>query len=186
VKHRRGFKAEAERISEEIRGELQLSPKMALDVFNLSGHLAIPVLGLRNVSNGSEGIDFYGYFSVTDPDTFSAITIFRGYQRFIIHNDSHHPNRQSSNIAHELSHCLLEHCPTPLRGNDGQRNWDAEMEGEATWLGASLLVPRAGALSLLRAGSRVDQIATHYAVSTALCEWRIRESGIRTQLQRSR
>ena len=55
---------------------------------------------------------------------------------------------------------------------------------EATWLAAALLVPRAGALRLARGGVVDDLIARRFGVSTALCRWRMNETGISSQLQR--
>ena len=95
--------------------------------------------------------DFRHYFSATDPDSFSAVTIFvSNYRRMIVHNENHHLHRQASNTSHEISHTLLEHVPTAIVGSNGQRFWDSEMEQEANWLGAALLVPREGALELAR------------------------------------
>jgi Zn-dependent peptidase ImmA (M78 family) len=88
---------------------------------------------------------FSHYFSAIDPNSFSAVTIFVGnYRRLIVYNENHHPHRQASNIAHEISHTLLEHVPTAIVGSNGQRFWVSEMEQEANWLGAAL---RGGSLS---------------------------------------
>jgi Zn-dependent peptidase ImmA (M78 family) len=186
MSYRRGFKAHADRVAEEIRGELDLKASATLDVMELAEHLAIPVFGLKHLSNGREKQNFHRYFSVEDKDTFSAITIFRGFRRCIVHNDSHHPNRQASNIAHEVSHSLLEHTPTSLRGKDGERIWDADMEAEATWLGGVLLMPRSGALALFQAGMNSEQIAIQYGISEQLCRWRLQETGIIQQAIRAR
>lgn len=108
------------------------------------------------------------------------------YKRCIVHNESHHPHRQASNLAHEISHTLLEHEPTPVADNEGQRYWDPEVEEEASWLGAALLVPREGALVMLKAGCPIERIALHFAVSDTFCRWRIRQSGIDKQAERWR
>lgn len=101
---RRGFKAEAERISTEIRSELDLECDEKLNPKQLAEHLAIPVLGLKEISRAAQGSSFGPYFTNTDPDSFSAVTIFEGYKRFIVHNDTHHPNRQSSNLTRDISY----------------------------------------------------------------------------------
>jgi len=183
---KRGFKAEAERIALEARGELNLRDCDGLDVFALANHLEIPVLTMGDVASRNGQSSFKQYFSVVDPDVFSAITIFIGRRRFIVHNETQHPHRQASNVSHEISHTLLEHEPVALVGSDGQREWNPEMEAEAHWLGAALLVPREGALRMARAGKLVEEIAEHYGVSSALCSWRIQQTGIFRQLERGR
>jgi len=180
---KRGFKSNAERIAAEIRSELDLSDDARLEPLELAEHLAIPVFGLKEVSGLVPKNSFLRYFAVTDPESFSAVTIFKGYERVIVHNESHHPNRQASNLAHEVSHSLLEHAPAPVARADGQRYWDPEVEAEATWLGAALLVPRAGALSMAKADWTIGDIAANYGVSESLCRWRISQTGIAYQVQ---
>ena len=179
---KRGFKAQAERIATEIRNELDLSADAKLEPLDLAEHLLIPVLSLSQASRTAPKNSFSQYFAVTDPDSFSAITIFQGYERLIVHNETHHPHRQASNLAHEVSHSLLEHEPTPVVNANGQRYWDAQVEQEATWLGAALLIPRAGALSMAKQDWTVQDIAEHYGVSEALCRWRIGQTGIARQV----
>lgn len=183
---KRGFKAAAEKIATEVRAELNLSSKNQLNVFALAEHLSIPVFTLNEVANGKPNVSFVRCFSGDGCDSFSAVTIFHGYRRCIVHNEHHHPHRQASNLAHELSHVLLEHEPTPLVDHKGQRHWNAEVEEEAHWLGAVLLVPREGALAMLKAGCTLPHIAAHYGVSCDLCNWRIRKSGVEEQTRRWR
>jgi IrrE N-terminal-like domain len=75
-------------------------------------------------------------------------------------------HRQPTNLTHELSHTLLEHRPRPLAGRDGLRYWNSEVEAEATWLGAALLVPRSGWLEMVKARCSVSQIEQHYGSAT--------------------
>jgi len=185
---KRGFKAEAERIATDTRLELGLKCTDRLDPIGLAKHLEIPVVAMGELKSHHSGrSDFSHYFSATDPDSFSAVTIFVGnHRRIIVHNENHHPHRQASNISHEISHTLLEHVPTAIVGSNGQRFWDSEMEQEANWLGAALLVPREGALELARDGATVLEISTHYAVSQSLGTWRVVQTGISQQLERTR
>jgi Zn-dependent peptidase ImmA (M78 family) len=183
---KRGFKSSAEQIAQEIRAELNLDANGKLDALALAEHLAIPVFTIGQIARLDSRNSFARYFSDVDPDSFSAVTVFYGYRRFIIHNENHHPNRQASNLAHEVSHTLLEHSPTPLPGRDGRRYWNGEVEEEATWLGAALLVPRDGALEMVKTRRTISQIACHYGVSDSLCQWRIRQSGVDIQAERWR
>ena len=153
---RRGFKAEAERIAAEIREELNLSLDDRLDPLSLARHLCIPLLEIGDLAALSGNAGLGDYFLIEDADCLSALTLFDGTKRTIVHNESHAPTRQVSNLAHEISHCLLEHVPEPVARPDGRRCWNEEVEAEATWLGGALLVPRAGALKLARAGLDED------------------------------
>ena len=181
---RRGFKTEAERISLEVRLELALSATDRLEVLVMAAHLGIPVIPMSALPEGDGQGGFLHVFRYREQESFSAVTIFKGDARLIVHNDSHHPHRQASNIAHEVSHCLLEHKPSPLVSDSGCRHWNAEFEAEADWLGGALLVPRDGALSFVRAGLSADEIAEHYGVSEALCRWRLNQTGVMQQMQR--
>lgn len=183
---KRGFKTHAERIATEVRNELKLSDDARLEPLELAEHLSIPVISLTEAARAAPMNSFSEQFGVTDPDSFSAITIFQGLRRLIVHNENHHPNRQASNLSHEVSHSLLEHEPTPIVDANGQRYWDSQVEAEATWLGAALLVPREGALLMAKSDWTVQEIAAHYGVSESLCRWRISQTGIAYQVQRWR
>jgi Zn-dependent peptidase ImmA (M78 family) len=185
VAFKRGFKAEAERIAEETRSELQLGVADPLDTFGLAAHLGIPVYGLREVGRFSGNTTFVHLFSGPEQDAFSAMTVFTGSSRMIIHNETHATTRQLSNIAHEISHCLLEHPPTPI-SNAGSRYWRPDVENEASWLGGALLVPREGALRLALDGMGTSEIAAVFRVSEPLCRWRIAQTGIAYQIERRR
>lgn len=182
---RRGFKTEAERLSLELRKELGLSCKMPVDIWKLAKYLEIPVVGIRDLRHHVSKPKVIACLATTESDCFSAMTIFEGDFRLIVHNDSHHKTRQSSNIAHEISHCVLEHSPTPAISPEGCRYWNGDVEDEANWLGAAILVPRDGALFLARLGRTISDIAGHYEVSEQLCRWRINGTGIAAQLRAS-
>lgn len=79
---------------------------------------------------------------------------------------------------------MLEHEPTPVVDSEGSRFWDSEIEEQASWLGAALLVPRDAALQMVLAGCTVSQIADRFGVSEALCKWRIAQTGILQQAER--
>lgn len=182
---RRGFKTEAERISLDVRAELGWSATDALDVFSVADHWGIPVVPMSCLPDGCGADGFHRVFRTREQESFSAVTIVTGTARLIVHNDSHHPHRQSSNIAHELSHCILEHEPAPLRGYDsGCRDWNATYEAEADWLGGALLIPRDGGLHFVKAGWNIGDIAAHYRISDKLARWRVHQTGIMQQVER--
>ena len=185
MKYRHGFKAEAERIALDVRSELGLSATDPLDVLAVAEHWGIPVIPMSALADGHCTNGFRMLFRTREQDSFSAVTIFNGPVRFIVHNDSHHPYRQSSNIAHELSHCILEHQPTSLRDDDsGCRDWNATYEAEADWLGGTLLIPREGGLYYVKRGWGIREIAQHFRVSEQLARWRINQTGTLQHAQR--
>ena len=96
----RGFKAEARRIATYTRGELQLGPFDRLEPHVLARHLEIPVMTLGDLQATCWGAN---HFLSTARETFSALTVFRDHRRLLVHNDSHSPSRQNSNLAHELA-----------------------------------------------------------------------------------
>ncbi len=185
MKYRRGFKTEAERIALDVRAELGWSATDALDVFAVAERWGIPVVPMSILAGECGAGGFVRTFRTSEQDSFSAVTIFTGAARLIVHNDSHHPHRQLSNIAHELSHCILEHQPTCLRnGDSGCRDWNATYEAEADWLGGTLLIPRVGGLQYVKWGRTIDEIAAHFQVSESLARWRINQTGIMQHAER--
>lgn len=182
---RRGFKSEAERISSELRAELDLGPLDQLVPSQLAEHLGIPVFGLTEL--GRFDVARGGFIHVlqnAERDTFSAITVFVGERRLIIHNDSHACTRQASNVTHEISHCVLEHPPSPVLSPEGCRHWNSQFEEEADWLAGALLIPREGALTLTKRNWSLERMAARYGVSEQLCRRRINETGVAIQARR--
>lgn len=172
---RRGFKAEANDIAREVRTELGLAPTDPLDPWRLAQQLDIPV---QTLSSMRENAPFAAYhFSQVDSDAFSAVTVFRGRERHIIHNDFHSRGRQASNLAHELAHALLHHPPTPALNKVRSRNWDQTVEDEANLLGGALLVSEEAALMIARKQWSIPQAALHYGVSEDMIRFRLNVTG---------
>lgn len=180
---RRGFKASAERVAVELRRELGLDVTSRLDPHALAEHLRLPVLTVaqcaRVAGSGARHIQLLA----AEPDSFSAMTVQFGAQRYIIHNESQARTRQANNIVHEAAHCILEHPLSPVTDGVGCRCWHKDFEDEANWLAGALLVPREGALILARSGMGIAEIATNFGVSQALCRWRIYQTGIPQQVR---
>ncbi len=117
---------------------------------------------------------------------FYAATVFRGVSRTIVFNDAHHPLRQTSDIAHELAHGILAHPPTPPISEFGCRNFDAQLEAEANWLGPALLVSREAALLIARQGLSLDKASKRYGVSKPVVRMRLNVTGARRIVERTR
>src|SRR4051812_28695557 len=108
---RRGFKARAEKIAAETRGELGLSSLDRFEPRVLAEHLAIPVVSLPALALFGASAEAIQHFMQTAPGDFSAMTIVDGHYRLIVENPRHSHARRSSSLSHELSHILLEHEP---------------------------------------------------------------------------
>src|SRR5713101_2305855 len=83
---RRGFKTEANSLALEVRAELRLGMLDRLDPLALVQHLEIPVIKLSDYGRTSAGAK---YLLEVEPEAFSAVTVFAGTTRTIVHNDSH-------------------------------------------------------------------------------------------------
>jgi len=104
----RGFKAEAERLSERYRTELGVSKFSPLDAFKLANHLGIDVYTVDEAFEGNEHLP--AYLKMCDPDQFSAMWMSNeNDEKIIIHNSKHSVYRQQSNIMHELAHVIRKH-----------------------------------------------------------------------------
>lgn len=179
---RRGFKKEAKEIALQIRRDLKLSLTAPFDPWVLAEWLGIPVVRLSDFRKSAEGA--YRYFSELGRSEFSAVTVFDGSRRLIVHNDFHAPARQVSNVCHELAHGLLLHTPTPILDDKGCRYWSKEIEDEANWLSGVLLVPDEAAIAVVKRGMDLALAASYYGVSVPMMTFRINVSGARIRVQR--
>jgi Zn-dependent peptidase ImmA (M78 family) len=179
---RRGFKTETNDIAREVRDELGLAAEDPLDPWKLARHLAIPVTPLSALAE--EAPHGVRHFQLVDSSRFSAVTVFVGSNRFIIHNDAHAQGRQASDVGHELAHGLLLHPPVPALDSTGCRNWDGVVEEEANWLAGALLVSEEAAVVLARQGTPVAEAAAIYGVSEKLMDWRLNVTGARIRAAR--
>lgn len=181
---RRGFKTEANAIASEVRAELGLTALAPLNPHDLAAHLDIPVHPLSGFSDLAE--ESVRVFSGTEQGAFSAVTVFRGRRREIVHNDSHSLGRQHSNIAHELAHGLLLHEPQPALDDRGCRFWDGDAEDEANFLGAALLLTEQAALAIVRRGVKPEDACRHFCISKRMLQYRLNVTGAHIRVQRER
>jgi hypothetical protein len=183
VELRRGFKSDAERIAELVRGDLGLAPLDRLDCFALAETWGIPVVSLGELRE--DGASEASIRRLMSPDAgFSAATIVLGPKRLIVYNPRHEPARKASSLAHELAHVILEHESAPAIGAGGCRHWDAVQEAEADWLGSTLLVPRSSALAWMLESDDMEAGARKFGVSVELFRWRINHTGVVREVQK--
>lgn len=184
---RRGFKSESEERAQHARAALGLSELDRLCPFEYAKHLGIPVVFPKDIKLPQE--DFC-QLTVTDPDSWSGLTMKKGESAFIVLNSAHPRTRQVSTLMHEISHLSLRHVPARIDVSDNGllllSEYDSEQEEEADWLGATLLLPRALLLAARIRGETVEAIAKANGVSTVLCNWRLRKTAVDVQLRARR
>jgi Zn-dependent peptidase ImmA (M78 family) len=179
---RRGFKTEANAIAREVRLELGLQLYDRLDPWKLAKHLEVPVIGLSDYSLDAPFA--VTHFQTVESAAFSAVTVFSGHVRVVVHNDSHVPGRQCSNLAHELSHALLLHPPAPALDLYGCRDWDEGVEREADWLAGALLISEEAALRAARQNLGDFEIAESYGISVKMARYRMNVTAARRRINR--
>lgn len=180
--HRRGFKTEANKYARDLRTELGLRLDAPLSPWKLADHLAIPIVTLAAFEQDEPGA--VHYLTKCEPDCFSAVTVFHGSRRMVVHNDAHHRHRQASNLAHELSHAILGHPPTAPFNELGCRNFNKEIEAEANWLGPALLISEEAALQIARTRMSLLQAVEHYSASKEVISMRLNLTGAYRRIQR--
>lgn len=173
----RGFKAKANRIALDVRSAMGLRAVDAIDPAAICEHFDIELLRLSEINPESA-------FLCTEQSSFSAVTVPCGWTTSIVHNDSHHPYRQRSNICHELAHCFLGHKCTPPLTEEGERIHDGGIEAEANFLAGALLVPNEAATYVVKNGL-TPQAQGIYGVSAPMLNYRLRISGAHTIHQRT-
>lgn len=179
---RRGFKKETNEYAKEFRAELRRKPFESLCPWDLAEHLSIPVIKLSQLNDVDDAVE---HLTIVDQKVFSAVTVFKGRKRLIVHNDSHHPRRQAANISHELSHAVLGHSPTPPFTDSGERFLDTkiqEVENEANWMGPALLISEEAALYIVRQEIPLQEAVTLYGVSQQLIQMRINVTGAKKRV----
>jgi hypothetical protein len=178
---RRGFQAQAERLTAAVRSELGLGVHDRLDPRRLAGEYGVPIAPITDLTSEGARARSIRQLTIVDRGCFSAGTVLAGTTRLIIFNPVHGDGRLANSVTHELAHLLLEHRPGPAIGPGGCRVWDQDMEDEANLLAAVLLVPREAALACARVGLPHAIGALRFGVSTDLMRWRTDHSGAARQ-----
>lgn len=184
---RRGFKSAAEKAATAAREALKLDALAPLDPWAYARHLRVEVLTFATLGLSAKVVH---QLTVTDEESWSAMTLREGGIFAIVLNPSHAITRRRNDLAHELSHIELKHVPARVDVSKNGllllSNYSDEQEQEADWYAGALLVPRSALMHHRARGNSLPEIAMHYGVSEALCEWRLRMTGVDLQLRRSR
>ena len=183
---RRGFKADAERLSLNFRSRLGLQDIDALPARSLAGHLGISILTPHIIPGIPEEV--VSLVCNNPAGAFSAVTILVAARRIVIHNPNHSPARQESDLMHEISHVVCEHKYEDESLSMSQafslRIYNPEYEEEAKYLGGCLQAPREALIRHIARGKTVGQVAALLGASEDLVQFRINSTGVMRQMQR--
>ena len=129
LKH--GFKTEAEGIASRLRAELNIHPCAPLDAYKLAKHLNVAVYKSFEFIQSIESINELSGNNGQDCGWSALTMITKAGNQIIIHNEYNTPQRQQSDLMHELAHIICGH-------KREKREYNEIHEEEAKWLGATL------------------------------------------------
>lgn len=180
----RGFKTKAEKMAEEARRDRGLGPADCLDPWDYASDLKVDVIGADQLDLSAQ---YARQLLEVDPSSWSGLTLGHAGKTMIVLNSAQVRVRQCSTLMHELAHIRLGHVPASVQISETGMlllsDYSDVQEEEADWLMGALLLPRPALLSLRAKGQTLEQIAELYAVSNDLCRWRLRMTGVETQLR---
>ena len=184
-KFKSGFKKWCDDKSLQLRKQLKLNDFSPLCAIELSKHLGIPIWKPHDVQGLSEEILTELLFD--SKQHWSAVTIpIDENKNLIIHNTSHSPARQQSNLMHEIAHVICAHKVPKVKYDLGLsgflRNYDQTQEDEAEWLGSCLQLPRTALLHSLKRSMSIEEISIKYNASQKMVNFRINVTGVKKQL----
>lgn len=183
---RRGFKAQAERNALEARQALGLSPTAPIDPWAFANQLGVIILDFAALALDE---DVANQLTVVDAGSWSAMTLKEQGTFAIVVNPAHARTRQRADLMHELAHIELKHVPSRVDVSQTGvlllSDYSDEQEQEADWHAAALLLPRDSLVEMRARNMIAADIARYYGVSTALCDWRLRMTGVDVQINRA-
>ena len=183
---RRGFKAWCERISHEYRNSLGVPLADRMDPHRLADLLDVRVTTPEKIPRLSQTV--VHQLTRVDRESWSAVTISSNGKSMVVLNSGQSRARQTSSLAHELAHLVLNHTTDrAVLSDEGflfRGSYDAAQEEEANWLAGCLLVPRDGLLVASRRCADQLYLATRFGVSRDMIAWRLRMTGVSRQLRR--
>ena len=183
---RRGFKAHAERLSLDTRDRLGVRSDTAIDPIALVQSKGCFVWTPQDVPELD--VSHLTQLTISDPDSWDAVTIKEGDCTVIVINNTRPATRQANTIMHEWAHLELKHKPSRVDEFENGllllSDYPKELEDEANWLSGAMLAPRDGLASLRRRKLDDEQIAEVFGISIELATWRLRMTGIDRQFRR--
>ncbi len=184
---RRGFKTRAEEKAAIARQMLKLGPLEPFDPWGYADHLKVLILDFTSLGLSPKSCR---QLTQLDEQSWSAMTLKEDNVLAIVLNPAHARTRQTNDLMHELAHIELKHVPARVdlskTGLLLLSDYSDEQEQEADWYAGAILLPRVALVHHRSLGLNASEIARHYGVSEALCEWRLRMTGVDVQLKRAR
>jgi len=180
----RGFKSRCEQTSKRYRRKLRVSLEEPLPYRQLADDLGVTLWTPGDIP----GLDkeTVRQLSVTDPGSWSAVTIKLDSRHVVVVNTAQDERRVPNNVVHELAHIILGHSATRVDISEDGHLWlttyGRDQESEADWLAASLLLPREGLLSCFSRRRNVEAVAARFQVSVELVRWRLNATGVSRQV----
>jgi Zn-dependent peptidase ImmA (M78 family) len=181
---RRGFRAEAERIASTIREDLGLAKADPLPLDDAAHLRNVRVVSAADLIDPERLADLERLQAFS----FSACTFDINGTAVIVFNPLRSEPRRRSDVAHELSHLILEHELTEIREVAGLpfRTCRSDQEEEATNLGGTLLLPRPLLLRAASKGMDYEGVARKYGVTAEMARFRYNTTGVARQIDRAR
>ena len=183
----RGFKTRCEEMSRSLRTELGLDPFAPLPAETLASYLGVYLWSVESLELTPADV---AQLVVSDPDSWSAITVSAAGLEAIILNPKHRRGRYSSDVMHELAHLLLGHEPSTMffagQENLALRGFNEDAEEEANWLAGALLLPRDALVRLRATNGPPEMACDEFGVSRQMLEFRMRITGVERQFSRRR
>jgi Zn-dependent peptidase ImmA (M78 family) len=183
---RRGFKAQAEKRATVARQLLSIAALAPFDPWVYASHLKVTILDFNSLGLSPSVVR---QLTVVDDDSWSAMTLKEGDKLGIVINPAHAATRQRYDLMHELAHIELEHVPVRVEVSQTGllllSDYSDDQEQEADWYAAAFLLPRDGIFQLRSRGKTVEEIGARFGVSRALCEYRLRMTGVDVQMRRA-
>lgn len=177
---RRGFKSEAERLSARARRLVGLPEIAPLPARVLAEAMRVKVVGPLDIPGLPKSVATQLLFEFEK--NWSGVMIPVGGGNVLVHNTNHLPERQESNIMHELAHLICRHKPArvdpPGRFPWASRSYDPEQEDQASWLGACLQIPRSALVEVVKQPLDNLAIAKFFGSSVEMVSFRRNMTGL--------
>lgn len=174
---KRGFKANAEKLSVSYREYLSIKAWEPLCAFKLAEFLKIPVF------QATDFITTQSEIQTLKCGEWSALTmVTKKATRIIIYNPFHSEQRRQSDLMHEIAHIICEHkrdfdkydFPIPF----GMHEFDEVQEEEAKCLGSTLQLSKACLFWADKRKLTHEEIALKFNSSVDMVRYRMNITGI--------
>lgn len=185
---RRGFKSSCEQRASAFRQELGLKEHDPLPADLLAAHLSVLICGPTNIPDLAA--QHKNHLLQEGKECWSAVTITTDDHILVVSNPTHSAARREANIMHELAHVVLKHRPAQIVTVPGFpfpiREYQDDVEDEATWLGGVLQLPRIALEWALIQRMSQQQICQHFTASAEMVRFRRNITGVDRQYSKKR